>query len=80
VEDETGFLVDARLDPAPPRDPSDPYGFARRLADAINRFANDPALGERMGAAGRQRVLDKYSWGSIAEQTLDLYRRLTGKP
>jgi len=80
VENETGFLVDARLDPAPPHDPSDPDGFARRLAEAINRFANDPVLGERMGAAGRQRVLDRYSWGSIAEQTLDLYRRLTGRP
>ncbi len=79
VENETGFLVDARLDPAPPHDPSDPDGFARGLAHAINRFADDHALGERMGAAGRRRVLDRYSWGSIAERTLALYRDLTGR-
>jgi starch synthase len=27
-----------------------------------------------MGQAGRQRAIDAFSWGSIAEQTLAIYR------
>jgi glycogen synthase len=77
VEGETGFKVPLALADEPPHDPSDPQGFSRGLAEAINRFAGRPDLAAEMGAAGRRRVLDHYSWGSIAEQTLELYRRLT---
>ena len=76
MEGETGFKVELKLSDEPPHDPADPQGFSRGLATAINRFADNPGLAERMGAAGRQRVLDHYSWGSIAEQTLDFYQSL----
>ncbi|MCB9960388.1 MAG: glycogen synthase [Rhodospirillaceae bacterium] len=79
VDGETGFLVNADLDPAPPHSPRDPAGFAARLAEGINRFAGNPELGAKMGAAGRRRVVDHYSWGSIADQTLALYEGLLAR-
>lgn len=79
VDGETGFLVDAGIDPEPPHDPTNPAGFAQGLATAINRFAENPDLAVEMGKKGRQRVVDHYSWTSVAQQTLDLYRRLSGK-
>jgi alpha-maltose-1-phosphate synthase len=76
VHGETGFIVDVPLSPAPPHDPVDPEGFSRALAQGINRLAGDPVLSRRMGKAGRQRVVDFFSWQSIARKTLDLYKSL----
>ena len=76
VDGETGLLIDAKISPTMPHDPTDPKGFAAALAGGINRLVRDPELRKKMGAAGRQRVLDNYSWRSIAEQTLALYKRL----
>ncbi len=81
VDGETGFLVDAGLSPEPPFDPSDGDGFAGRMAEAINRFAAAPELSREMGAKGRARVEEIYSWSSIAAQTLTLYEKLVaGEP
>ena len=76
VDGETGLLIDANISPTMPHDPMDPKGFSAALAEGINRLVRDPGLRKKMGAAGRQRVLDNYSWRSIAEQTLALYKRL----
>jgi glycogen synthase len=76
VDGETGFIVDAHLSPDPPHDPSDGPAFSAGLAEAINRLAADPELARRMGDAGRKRVVDVFSWQSIAKQTLELYKTL----
>lgn len=76
ADGETGLIVDAKLSDAPPHDPSDPEGFALGLAEAINQLGMDPDLSRRMGEAGRQRVIDIYSWRSIAKQTLALYESI----
>ena len=76
VDGQTGLLVDANISPQMPHDPLDPEGFSAALAAAINRLVRDPELRARMGEAGRQRVLDNYSWHSIAEKTLALYKSL----
>jgi glycogen synthase len=76
ADGETGFLVDAGLSEQPPHDPVDAVGFARSLADAINRFGADPDLKRRMGDAGRRRVVETFSWEMIAKQTLTLYESL----
>ncbi|MCU0479424.1 MAG: glycogen synthase [Chloroflexi bacterium] len=75
VPGETGLLVDLEIRPGT-FDPVDPARFSADLAAAINEVALDPALRERFGLAGRQRVEDHFSWAAIAQQTLDLYRSL----
>lgn len=68
VEGETGFLVDY--------DEADPRGFARGLAQGIQRVLDDPDLARRLGAAGRRRVLEHFSWPAIADKTVELYQSL----
>jgi alpha-maltose-1-phosphate synthase len=78
VPEETGLLVDLRLEPGT-FFPTDPEAFSRGLAAAINRIAGDPALGARMGAAGRKRAAEHFSWEAIAKKTLDLYQELVDR-
>ncbi len=75
IPEETGVLVPLELK-EDTFDPVDPAAFSAALAAGINRFANDPALRERMGLAGRKRVEDHFSWDAIAEQTIELYQSL----
>jgi alpha-maltose-1-phosphate synthase len=76
VDGETGLLVP--FEPGDPvtREPADPSAFAADLAERINALLADPALAERMGAAGRRRAVEHFSWRTIAEQTATLYRTL----
>lgn len=63
VEDGiTGTLV-------PPRD-------AEALAEAIKTYINDPALRERHGKAGRERMLRTFRQEDIWEATYEEYQRL----
>jgi len=58
---ETGLLV-------PPGDPV-------ALAEAIARLLDDPKLRERMGAAGRRRAQELFSWDRIAHQLSCVYEK-----
>ncbi|MFO1153438.1 MAG: glycogen synthase [Rhodospirillales bacterium] len=80
VDGETGLIVNLPLSAAPPHDPTDPDGFVAGLAGAINHFAANPALARKMGAAGRERVLQLYSWQSIAKRTHELYNAVAKRP
>ncbi len=73
---ETGVLVPVELSTDEPMSPSDPDRFARDLAAAINALLSDPARRASMGAAGRQRAVEQFSWSSIADRTLEVYRGL----
>jgi glycosyltransferase involved in cell wall biosynthesis len=53
-------------------------GNAPELAGAINRLLSDPALRERMGAAGRARVEAEFGLAPFREGYLRVYRELTG--
>ena len=66
---ETGLLVHY--------DAADPCGFETRLADAVNTLAADPEKAERFGKAGRERCIDEFSWARIAEQTLEIYHKVS---
>ena len=66
---QTGLLVHY--------DASDPAFFERRLAEAVNSLVADPERARRYGQAGRQRCIQEFSWAHIAEQTLEIYRKVS---
>ncbi|MEM5986026.1 MULTISPECIES: glycogen synthase [Corynebacterium] len=68
VDGETGVLVNYDAD--------DDATFEADLAAAVNRVAADKELAQRFGAAGRQRAIEDFSWATIAQQTVDIYRSL----
>lgn len=73
VPGETGLLIPLEQHAESPFEALHPDRFARDLAEGINTLLRDPALCARMGKAGRQRVLDHFSWSEIARETLALY-------
>ncbi len=58
----TGFLVEPGDVPA--------------LTNALRRLLDDPALRERMGAAARTRVLERFSVDAMVDGNLAVYREL----
>jgi glycosyltransferase involved in cell wall biosynthesis len=67
TDGETGLLVA----------PDDPGA----LAAAISRLLDDPELRARLGAAGRERVIHRFTWEVTAEGTAACYRALlAGEP
>jgi starch synthase len=59
VPGETGLLV-------PPADP-------KALAAALNQLLRDRDMARKMGLAGRKRVVEHFSWTSIAARTKAMY-------
>jgi glycosyltransferase involved in cell wall biosynthesis len=57
-----------------------PAGDAEALAATIARGLDDPELRARVGAAGRQRVLARWTWRRCAEQTVEQYREVLAMP
>jgi glycosyltransferase involved in cell wall biosynthesis len=51
-----------------------PPGDAARLAQALERLARDPALAQRLGAAGEQRVRRDFGWPEIMAKWDAVYR------
>jgi starch synthase len=68
VDGVTGSLVHYDAD--------DPIGFQARLAEAVNELIADTDKAKRYGEAGRQRCTEEFSWAQVAEQTLDIYRKV----
>ncbi len=75
VEGETGHLVPFEQDPETGF-PVEPGQFAEDLARRLDELLASPEKAKAMGAAGRQRVEEHFSWTAIAEQTIELYRSL----
>jgi glycogen synthase len=74
VDGETGLLVPVELRPDDPMSPIDADRFELNLAGAINALMADAATREVMGRAARRRAVERFSWSTIAESTVDLYR------
>jgi glycosyltransferase involved in cell wall biosynthesis len=55
-----------------------PPGDAPALAEAMRTLMGDPDLRRRMGQAGRERVLEKFSWRKAALETEAVYREVLG--
>ena len=75
VDGVTGYLVPFDQDPVTSF-PRDPDRFARDLAAKLNGLLADPEKCKRFGEAGRKRAEEKFSWTSIAGQTIELYQTL----
>jgi starch synthase len=73
AHNETGLLVpiEQLLDGS--GKPLDEKKFVADFADALNQMLANPHISE-FGKAGRKRVESHFSWDSIAEQTLSVYR------
>jgi alpha-maltose-1-phosphate synthase len=69
ADGQTGLLVHY--------DAAETETFEAALAEAVNQLIADPDKAERMGQAGRQRCIDEFSWAHIAEQTLEIYRKVS---
>lgn len=66
---QTGLLVHY--------DATDPRFFEMRLADAVNALVAEPETAREYGEAGRRRCIAEFSWAHIAEQTLEIYRKVS---
>lgn len=55
-----------------------PVRDAPALAAAVLRLLGDPALGRRLAAAARARVVERFSTDAMVDGTLRAYRRLVG--
>jgi glycosyltransferase involved in cell wall biosynthesis len=64
IEGKTGLLVA----------PAD----SRALAAGIDRMLSDPAMAQRMGAAGRSHVQENFTLRKQIQETIAVYRELTG--
>jgi glycosyltransferase involved in cell wall biosynthesis len=62
ADNETAFLV--------------PPGDSEALAARIRTALDDPDLRAKVGAQGRQRVIDNWSWKHTAMRTLEQYYAL----
>ncbi len=74
ADGETGVLVPIDQATDGTGTPLDPDRFVHDLATAINGLVRDPQRAAEMGRAGRVRAVEHFSWGAIAERTLEVYR------
>jgi starch synthase len=66
ADGETGFLVPAGSEER----------FEVELAARLRQLLEDPGLAGRMGQAGRQRVLEHFTWEVVADRTVEIYESL----
>jgi glycosyltransferase involved in cell wall biosynthesis len=66
TEGKTAFIVP----------PSDPAALRQRLEQLVA----DPVLATSIGAAGRQDVIERFTWDAAAHRCLDGYRKLGAQP
>jgi glycosyltransferase involved in cell wall biosynthesis len=60
--------------------PTSPEALVQGLAHGLTRLAADPALRQRLGAAGRQRVVQEFDWEIKVDRMLALYAELLAPP
>ena len=56
-----------------------PPGDAAALADGIRRLMSDADLRARMGAAGRKRMVERFTWRETARKTVALYEEVLAR-
>jgi starch synthase len=74
VEGETGRLVPIEQATDGTGTPLDPDRYVADFAAALNQVVADPDRAAELGRAGRRRAIEAFSWESIAERTVEVYR------
>jgi starch synthase len=74
VDGETGWLVPIEQVQDGTGTPIDPNKFVADLSAALNDAVSDEDRAREMGLAGRRRAVDSFSWASIGDRTLEVYR------
>jgi D-inositol-3-phosphate glycosyltransferase len=64
VDGQTGLVI-------PSHDPG-------ALRSALERLLGDPVLRRRLGAAGRERARERFSWAAVTDATIDAYAEAAG--
>jgi starch synthase len=75
----TGLLVELEQVTDGTGTPLDPEKFVTEFAAALTEVVSDPARARAMGEAGRRRAEEHFSWESITETTLEVYRSVLPK-
>ncbi len=70
----TGLLVPIEQVSDGTGTPLDPDKFVTDFAAALTEVVSDPARAREMGEAGRVRAEQNFSWDTIGQATLDVYR------
>ncbi|MBP8882283.1 MAG: glycosyltransferase, partial [Dermatophilaceae bacterium] len=78
VDGETGWLVPITQVQDGSGTPVDPDAFVADLAAALINAVSDVERARRFGVAGRQRAVDHFSWASIGDKTMAVYRSVLG--
>jgi alpha-maltose-1-phosphate synthase len=79
VEGKTGYLIPLESVSRTNFNPLHPIDFQKAFAAKINALLDDQELATAMGKAGRIRVLEKFSWESIAKITFDYYQEVINR-
>jgi starch synthase len=74
VDGETGWLVPIEQVQDGTGTPVDPDRFVADLAASLNEGVSDVERARRFGEAGRLRAVASFSWASIGDHTLEVYR------
>ncbi|HXH78833.1 glycogen synthase [Nocardioides sp.] len=77
VDGSTGWLVPIEQASDGTGTPLDPEQYVADLAAALTDAVSDPDRARSFGVAGRERAIESFGWGAIAERTTALYRSLT---
>ena len=59
--EEDGFIEELNLD---------------KWTSLIERILNDNSLATRVGNAARQKIIDKFTWSSVAKKMIEVYRKV----
>jgi len=79
VPGKTGYLIPLESVSRTDFNPKNPEVFQKEFAAKINILLHDENLATAMGKAGRERVLEKFSWESIAKTTYNYYSEVISK-
>ncbi|MFE9957690.1 glycogen synthase [Micromonospora sp. NPDC005299] len=74
ADGETGLLVPIEQAGDGSGRPLDPERFVADLAATINDLLADEKRTEKFGLAGRRRAVEHFSWDTIAQRTMEVYR------